>query len=84
LRVEVTTADGKREHFTARHVISSAPVRELTQKLTPKPISLLHARALRYRDFITVALMTNRADVFAVARDGARMHELPWPRIFLL
>ena len=63
--IEVTTADGKREHFTARHVISSAPVRELTQKLTPKPISLLHARALRYRDFITVALMTNRADVFA-------------------
>ena len=40
-------------------------MRELTQKLTPKPISLLHARALRYRDFITVALMTNKADVFA-------------------
>ena len=49
--IEVATADGKAEHFTARHVISSAPVRELVEKLTPKPISLLHARALRYRDF---------------------------------
>lgn len=63
--IEVATADGKAEHFTARHVISSAPVRELVQKLTPKPISLLHARALRYRDFITVALMVDKADVFA-------------------
>jgi protoporphyrinogen oxidase len=34
------------------------------QKLSPKPISLLHARALRYRDFLTVALMVNKADVF--------------------
>jgi protoporphyrinogen oxidase len=63
--IEVATADGKAEHFTARHVISSAPVRELVQKLTPKPISLLHARALRYRDFITVALMVDKPDVFA-------------------
>ena len=63
--IEVATADGKAEHFTARHVISSAPVRELVQKLTPKPISLLHARALRYRDFITVALMVDKPDMFA-------------------
>jgi len=40
-------------------------VRELVQKLSPKPISLLHARALRYRDFLTVALMTDKTDVFA-------------------
>src|SRR6478735_5541645 len=63
-RIGVATADGKRENFTARHVVSSAPVRELVQKLSPKPISLLHARALRYRDFLTVALMVNKADVF--------------------
>jgi protoporphyrinogen oxidase len=64
-RIEVAVADGSRESFTARHVVSSAPVRELVQKLSPKPISLLHARALRYRDFLTVALMTDKPDVFA-------------------
>ena len=64
-RIAVVTSDGKRETYTARHVVSSAPVRELVQKLSPKPISLLHARELRYRDFITVALMMNKTDVFA-------------------
>jgi len=63
--IGVATSDGKRESYTARHVVSSAPVRELMHKLSPKPISLLHARALRYRDFLTVALMTSRADMFA-------------------
>ena len=63
--IAVATSDGGRESFTARHVVSSAPVRELMYKLSPKPISLLHARALRYRDFLTVALMMNKADVFA-------------------
>jgi protoporphyrinogen oxidase len=64
-RIQVATADGKRERYSARHVVSSAPVRELVQKLTPKPISLLNARELRYRDFLTVALMINKPDVFA-------------------
>src|SRR5258708_2442417 len=63
-RMGVATADGKRENYTARHIVSSAPVRELVQQLTPKPISLLNARELRYRDFITVALMIDRPDVF--------------------
>ncbi len=63
--IEVATADGKSERYTARQVISSAPVRELVQKLVPKPISLLHARALRYRDFLTVALMVDKPDVVA-------------------
>ena len=56
--------DGTRESYTARHVVSSAPVRELVQKLSPRPMSLLHARELRYRDFLTVALMINKSDVF--------------------
>jgi protoporphyrinogen oxidase len=64
-RIDVMTADGKRESFTARHVVSSVPVRELVQKISPKPISLLHARALRYRDFLTVALMVEKTDMFA-------------------
>src|SRR5262249_2333305 len=55
--VDITTADGRQETYTARHVISSAPVRELVEKIVPHPISLFHARELRYRDFLTVALM---------------------------
>jgi protoporphyrinogen oxidase len=62
--IEVAVAGGTTERYTARHVVSSAPVRELVGKLTPKPISLLHARALRYRDFLTVALMVAKPDLF--------------------
>ena len=63
-RIEVATADGSRDSFTARHVISSAPLRELVERIKPTPISLLHARALRYRDFLTVALMVRKDDLF--------------------
>jgi protoporphyrinogen oxidase len=62
-RIEVTGAAG-RETYTARHVISSAPVRELVDRIKPTPISLLHARALRYRDFLTVALMVRKGELF--------------------
>src|SRR3954466_14390099 len=63
-RIEVSTADGGREEYTARHVISSAPVRELMDRISPRPISYFHARELRYRDFITVALMVKKPDLF--------------------
>ena len=61
--IEVAHASG-RETYSARHVISSAPVRELVQRIKPAPISLLHARALRYRDFLTVALMVRKDELF--------------------
>jgi protoporphyrinogen oxidase len=63
-RVQVATADGGRESYTARHVVSSAPMRELVERLKPVPISRLHARALRYRDFLTVALMVRKDELF--------------------
>jgi protoporphyrinogen oxidase len=63
-RVEVVKTGGERESFTARHVISSAPLRELVERIKPAPISLLHARALRYRDFLTVALMVRKDELF--------------------
>ena len=63
-RIEVANADGECETVTARHVVSSAPVRELVEKISPRPISLFHARELRYRDFLTVALMVDRSDLF--------------------
>ena len=34
------------------------------EKIAPTPISLFHARALRYRDFLTVALMVRKGDLF--------------------
>jgi protoporphyrinogen oxidase len=61
---EATLADGTTERYTARQVISSAPVRELVETISPRPISLLHARALRYRDFLTVALMVRKDNLF--------------------
>jgi protoporphyrinogen oxidase len=62
--IEVALNRGGSESYTANHVISSAPLRELTEKITPTPISRLHARSLRYRDFLTVALMVNKGDLF--------------------
>ena len=55
--VAARSADGRRETFTARHVISSAPVRELVDSIRPRPLSTFNARALKYRDFLTVALI---------------------------
>jgi len=55
--VEVTRGDGSRETYTAQHVVSSAPVRDLVRSIAPAPISTMHARALSYRDFLTVVLM---------------------------
>ncbi len=63
--IQVATADGGHETYTAYHIISSAPVRDLVERLKPGPISRLHARQLRYRDFVTVALMVDKPDTFA-------------------
>jgi len=63
-RIEVAAADGARETYTARHVISSAALRELADRIKPVPISLLHTRALRYRDFLTVALIVRKDELF--------------------
>ncbi len=48
---------GVRQSWQARDVVSSAPVRELMGRITPKPLSLFHARSLKYRDFLTVVLI---------------------------
>ncbi|MFN3521619.1 MAG: NAD(P)/FAD-dependent oxidoreductase [Phenylobacterium sp.] len=55
----VTAVDehGREEVFTADNVVSSAPIRELMAAITPTPISLFHARDLKYRDFLTVVLI---------------------------
>jgi protoporphyrinogen oxidase len=63
-RIDVSAVNGEHETYTARHVVSSAPIRELMEKMLPRPLSLFHARQLRYRDFLTVALMVNKPDLF--------------------
>jgi protoporphyrinogen oxidase len=49
--------DGTSETYQARHVVSSAPIPELLSVLSPTPLTLFHARALKYRDFLTVVLI---------------------------
>jgi protoporphyrinogen oxidase len=55
--VSATNAEGGKESYRARHVLSSAPIRELMNSLEPKPLSLFQARDLKYRDFLTVVLI---------------------------
>jgi protoporphyrinogen oxidase len=60
--VDLVGADGSRRSVRARHVISSAPLREVVAAVTPEPASLGSAQALRYRDFLTVALILKAGD----------------------
>jgi protoporphyrinogen oxidase len=55
--VSVRRGDGSRESYTAKNVISSAALGNLVAAIKPTPISTFHARALKYRDFVTVALI---------------------------
>jgi len=55
--IKVETGSGVEETYVARHVVSSAPIRDLMARLSPAPLSLLHARQLKYRDFLTVVLI---------------------------
>jgi len=62
-RMTATGADGELV-VKARHAISSAPMRELAARLHPLPDTTLNASRLRYRDFLTVALMIRSDDLF--------------------
>ncbi len=55
--------DGKVQ-IRASHAISSAPMRELARRIHPLPKSTLQASELKYRDFLTVALMVRSDDLF--------------------
>ena len=61
----VAAADGARGDLygAARHQLG-ADARTRRARSSRRPISLLHARALRYRDFLTVALMVRKAELF--------------------
>ncbi|MBL8241077.1 MAG: NAD(P)/FAD-dependent oxidoreductase [Bryobacterales bacterium] len=63
-RVTAVQAAGRR--FPADYFISSLPIRELIQKLDPPAPPALRAAAadFNYRDFLTVALIVNKPDLF--------------------
>jgi protoporphyrinogen oxidase len=58
--------DGTVRETLADHVVSSAPLRELAPSLAPalSEAALSAARALRYRDFLTVVLILKDRNVF--------------------
>ena len=62
-RMQATSDAGPRT-ITARHVISSAPMRELAARIFPLPATLPRAAKLGYRDFLTVALFVRSDDLF--------------------
>jgi protoporphyrinogen oxidase len=62
--IAATAGLGETRIFTAKHVISSAPIRHLVRCLSPQPSCWLAAESLSYRDFITVALIVRSADLF--------------------
>jgi protoporphyrinogen oxidase len=58
--------DGTQDSIVADHLLSSAPLRELTQALRPLASSaaIQAACSLKYRDFLTVVLMTKGKEAF--------------------
>lgn len=63
--VAVRRADGTATELRAGHVISSAPLGVLWPAVEPTPATAGDARDLRYRDFLTVALVVRDRDAFA-------------------
>ncbi|NOS87646.1 MAG: NAD(P)/FAD-dependent oxidoreductase [Methylococcaceae bacterium] len=62
--VSATTPTGEHQTFVARQVISSAAMRDIVTACTPRPECADLAAKLKYRDFITVAVMLNTAPSF--------------------
>jgi protoporphyrinogen oxidase len=63
-RITTDSADGSAMSIDAGHVISSAPMRELAGRIDPLPATFGKAQELKYRDFLTVALMIKSDDLF--------------------
>jgi protoporphyrinogen oxidase len=59
-------ATGQTDAVTGAHFISTLPIRELMHALEPAPPAAVLAAAdqLKYRDFISIAVVINRAQVF--------------------
>jgi len=66
LEVVARHRDGRTRTLPASHVLSSMPISELVRKLDPAPPAEIRdaASRLTYRDFITVVLIVDRAELF--------------------
>ena len=67
VRSVITRArSGEKEEYDGTDFVSSIPIRQLIERLAPQPPAAVQkaAKGLSYRDFISVALMIDRADVF--------------------
>jgi len=64
--VEAQDQSGAIHRFTGANVISSEPIRELIPSITPAPSAHAQqaAQSLRYRDFITIALILEDKKTF--------------------
>jgi hypothetical protein len=64
--VTVRRPGGREERFEGAHFLSSMPIRDLLRALRPAPPRevLRAANRLRYRDFLTVVLVVDKAHVF--------------------
>lgn len=62
----VVSCDGYSNTIHGTDFISSMPVTEFIRKLDPPPPSdiVMAAQGLKYRDFLTVCLIVNKADLF--------------------
>ena len=67
--------EGESSDLTAEHVISSAPITDLVASVDPRPESTPNAQALRYRDFITVALITRIESAKAFPDNWIYIHD---------
>lgn len=66
VRSVVAEADGGAHEVTGDQFISSMPIRTLIRSMDPPPPREVQeaAESLRYRDFLTVALMVDREELF--------------------
>ncbi|MDB5421507.1 MAG: FAD-dependent oxidoreductase [Brevundimonas sp.] len=62
--VTTLSGAGERQTVTARHVVSSAAIHDLSDAIKPAPLSTFHSMALRYLVFLTVALIARTSDDF--------------------
>ena len=65
--VTTRAADGTTEQHRGEHVVSSMPIRQLVEQITPRlpEAALQSGSSLRYRDFLTVGLILRERNRFS-------------------
>jgi protoporphyrinogen oxidase len=61
-----TDAEGRLTRYEGRHFLSTLPIRELIRSMDPPPPAdvIRAAESLKYRDFLTIVLIVDRAETF--------------------